>query len=80
VTSLLASMERKSLAGAQREWREKQPVNVPQNPLNPGDDFVRTGVAGFVEVDDTTANVTLDVALQRRSTARDRGKVAGADQ
>lgn len=53
---------------------------APENSLHPCDDFVGTGVGGLVEVDDTGGDVTLDVALQRRSTARDGGEVAGADK
>jgi len=41
---------------------------------------VRTGIAGLVEVDHTAADVTLDVALERRGTARDRRKVPGAHE
>ena len=39
-----------------------------------------TRVAGLVEVDHTAADVTLDVALERRGTTGDWGKVAGADK
>ena len=41
---------------------------------------MRAGIAGLVEVDDAAADVALDVALERRSTARDWREVAGADQ
>lgn len=53
---------------------------APQNPLGPRNDFVRTGIARLVEVDNTTADVTLDVALERRSTARNRREVTGAHE
>lgn len=36
-----------------------------QYSLNPRDNFMRAGVGGFVQVDDTSADVVLDVSLQR---------------
>lgn len=52
----------------------------PQYALDPRDNLMGAGIAGLVEVDDAAADVALDVALQRRRTARDRREVAGADQ
>ena len=37
------------------------------------------GVRGFVEVDDTGADVGLNVTLQRRASMRDRGEMSSAD-
>lgn len=37
-------------------------------------------VGGFVEVDDTGADVGLEVTLEGRSTGRDWGEVAGANK
>ena len=41
---------------------------IPQHALNPRHDFVRRWVRGLVEVDDTRANVRLDVSRQRRAS------------
>jgi hypothetical protein len=50
----------------------------PKNPLNPGHNLVTGRVGGLVQVDDTGANVGLEVALQRRRSIGDRGEVAGS--
>lgn len=56
-------------------WR-----NVPKNALDPGNDFVTGRVGGLVEVDDTRADVRLEVALQRGGAIGDRGEVTRSDE
>jgi hypothetical protein len=51
-----------------------------KNALDPRDDFVTGGVGGLVEVNDTRADVGLDVSLQWRAAIGDRCEVTGADE
>lgn len=53
---------------------------LPKDALDPSDDLVRGRVRGLIEVDDTRANVRLDVALEGRAAVGDRGEVAGAHE
>lgn len=54
--------------------------NLPQDALHPRDNLVGRRVGGLVQVDDTGADVGLEVTLQRRSTGRDRSEVTGANE
>lgn len=51
-----------------------------QDTLDPGDDLVRRGVRGLVEVDDTAGNVALEVALVRSTAVGDGDEVVAAGQ
>lgn len=53
---------------------------VPKNALDPSDDLVRGRVGGLIEVDDTRADVLLEVALQRRAAIGDGSEVASANE
>lgn len=53
---------------------------VPKNALDPSDDLVRGRVGRLVEVDDTRADVLLEVALQRRAAIGDGSEVASANE
>jgi hypothetical protein len=53
-------------------------VCVPENALDPSDNLVRGRVRRLVEVDDTRADVLLEVALQRRAAIGDRGEVTSS--
>lgn len=53
--------------------------NAPKHTLHPGDDLVTRRVRGLVEVDDTGADVLLEVSLERRAPIGDRREVTGAD-
>jgi hypothetical protein len=48
-----------------------------EDTLDPSNNFVTTGIGRFVEVDDTTGDVRLDIALQGRATSRN-GSVMSA--
>lgn len=54
--------------------------DIPKNSLHPSDDLMGRWVAGLVKVDNTTADVTLDVALQRGSAARNGSEVSSANK
>src|SRR5690606_29545763 len=54
--------------------------DIPKNSLHPSDDLMGRWVARLVKVDNTTANVTLDVALQRGSAARNGSEVPSANK
>lgn len=54
--------------------------DLPKDSLHPSHDFVTGRVGGLVEVDHTGADVRLEVTLERRSTGRDWGEVAGANK
>lgn len=47
-----------------------------QDPLDPGNNFVGAGVARFVQINDTTADIALELALQRGTSIGDWGEVA----
>jgi hypothetical protein len=49
-----------------------------ENPLDPGNNLVRTGVCGFVEVEDPALDVLREGALERGGAERERGVVVGA--
>jgi len=51
-----------------------------ENALDPSDNLVRGRVRGLVEVDDTRADVLLEVALQRRAAIGDRGEVTSSHE
>jgi len=53
---------------------------VPKNALDPSDNLVRGRVGGLVEVDDTRADVLLEVALQRRAAIGNGSEVASANE
>lgn len=50
----------------------------PKNSLNPGHNLVTGRVGGLVQVDDTRADVGLDVTLQGRRSIGNGGEVAGS--
>lgn len=54
--------------------------DLPQDALHPRDNLVGRRVGGLVQVDNTGADVGLEVTLQRRSTGRDRSEVTGANE
>jgi len=90
VTSLLGSRidERVRLAIFSQCFRAWGSRNIglglgsvlPEDPLHPSHDFVTGGVGRLVQVDNTGADVGLQVTLKRRSTSRDRGEVTGANE
>lgn len=51
-----------------------------EDPLDPRDDFVRGGVGGFVEVDDTEIDVVGERTLERGTAVRNWGEVSGTDE
>jgi hypothetical protein len=51
-----------------------------KNALDPGDDLVTGRVRGLVEINDTRADVGLEVALERRAAIGDGGKVTSSNQ
>lgn len=53
---------------------------VPQDALNPGDNFVRGRVRRLVEVNDAGANIRLQVAAERCAAVGNRGEVRGANE
>lgn len=55
---------------------ERNQEHPPKNSLHPRDDFVTGGVRRLVEVDDTGADIGLDITLQRLTSGRD-GSVMG---
>lgn len=50
-----------------------------QDPLDPGDDLVRTRIRRFIQINVSRFNVLLDVAIQRRSAERQRRIVVRPD-
>lgn len=54
--------------------------DLPQDALHPRDNLVGGRVGGLVQVDNTGADVGLEITLQRRSTGRDRSEVTGANE
>jgi hypothetical protein len=63
-------------------WRETTGVrrNLPEDALHPRDNLVGRRVGGLVQVDNTRADVGLEVTLQGRSTGRDGSEVTGANE
>lgn len=53
---------------------------LPEDSLHPCYDFVTGRIGGLVEVDDTGADVGLEVTLERRSTSRNRSEMTGANE
>jgi hypothetical protein len=51
-----------------------------QDALDPGDDFVRGGVGGLVEVDDTAGDVRLEITLEGSCARGDGSKVSSANK
>lgn len=62
------------------EKKKKKKAHEPKNTLDPGDDFVTGRVGRLVEVNDTRADIRLDVSLQRRAAIGDRCEVASSDK
>jgi hypothetical protein len=54
--------------------------NLPEDPLHPSHDFVTGRVRRLVKVDDTGADVRLQVTVNRRGASRDRGEVTGPNE
>lgn len=54
--------------------------DLPEDALHPRDNLVGRRVGGLVQVDNTGADVGLEVTLQGRSTGRDRSEVTGANE
>jgi hypothetical protein len=54
--------------------------DLPEDALHPSHDLVTRRVGGLVQVDNTRADVGLEVTLQGRGTSRDRGEVTGANE
>lgn len=50
-----------------------------ENTTDPGDDLVRGGVRGLVEVDDTELDVAREVTLEGGGTGRDGGEVSACE-
>lgn len=85
VTSLLDAVESQKLVVfklcvlSRIDFLEYGGRDAPKNALDPGNDFVRRRVRGLVQVDDTRADVRLEVAAQRRAAVGDGREVTGAD-
>lgn len=54
--------------------------DLPKDPLHPSHDFMTGRVGRLVKVDDTGADVGLQVTAQRRGASRDRGEVTGPNE
>lgn len=54
--------------------------DLPQDALHPRDNLVGGRVGGLVQVDNTGADIGLEVTLQGRSTGGNRSEVAGANE
>lgn len=54
--------------------------DLPQDALHPRDNLVGGRVGGLVQVDNTGADVGLEVTLQRRSTGGNGSEVTGANE
>jgi len=54
--------------------------NLPEDALHPSHDFVTGRVGGLVKVDNTGADVGLEVTLQGRGTSRDWCEVTGSNE
>lgn len=81
VASLLNSTEPISVRkNATRNNENITRWNEPKDALNPGHDLVTRRVGRLVEIDNTRADVRLEVALQRRAAIGDWGKVAGSHE
>jgi hypothetical protein len=55
-------------------------IDLPEDPLHPSDDFVTGRVRRLVQVDNTGADVGLEITAQRRRTSGDRGEVTSPDE
>lgn len=54
--------------------------DLPKDPLHPSHDFMTGRVGRLVKVDDTGADVGLQVTAQRRGASRDRCEVTGPNE
>lgn len=54
--------------------------DLPKDPLHPSHDFMTGRVGRLVKVDDTGADVGLQVTAQGRGASRDRGEVTGPNE
>ena len=54
--------------------------DLPKDPLHPSHDFMTGRVGRLVKVDDTGADVGLQVTAQGGGTSGDRGEVTGTDE
>lgn len=78
VTSLFASKQGKISMNDYAQGFSR--YDEPKNALDPSDDFVTGRVGRLVQVDNTRADVRLDVALQRRTSIGDGSEVTRSDE
>lgn len=54
--------------------------NLPEDTFHPCHDFVTGRIGGLVQVDDTGADVRLEVTAQGGGASRNRGEVTGTNE
>lgn len=84
VTSLLHSNQRKKKVSlriqAEIKGHSQSNIDEPEHALDPSDDLVTRGIGRLIEVDDSRADVRLDVALQRRAAIGNGGEVTRSNE